>query len=64
MADVDEHRDPSSFTAFSVIFIFLSSLTVGLRLLSRRISSANFWWDDALIVISLVGQPKTPSAQV
>ncbi|KAL9134550.1 MAG: hypothetical protein Q9175_004263 [Cornicularia normoerica] len=53
MTDVIETRAPS-FVAFSVIFIALSSLTVGLRLLSRRISTAKFWWDDAIIVISLV----------
>lgn len=63
MADVNETRAPS-FVAFSVIFIVLSSLAVGLRLLSRRISAANFWWDDALIVVSLVGDSKTRSLHV
>lgn len=44
MTDVNENRAPS-IVAFSVIFIVLSSFTVGLRLLSRRISAANFWWE-------------------
>lgn len=44
MTDVNENRAPS-FIAFSVIFIVLSSFTVGLRLLSRRISAANLWWE-------------------
>lgn len=63
MTDVIENRAPS-FVAFSVIFIALSSLTVGLRLLSRRISAAKFWWDDAIIVISLVGYLKIRSLHV
>lgn len=36
----------------------LSSLaTVGvlLRLLSRKVSDVKFWWDDALVIIALVG---------
>lgn len=48
MIDLNENRAPS-FVAFSVIFIVLSSLTVGLRLLSRRISAADFWWEYVLL---------------
>lgn len=44
MIDMNENSAPS-FVAFSVIFIVLSSFTVSLRLLSRRISAANFWWE-------------------
>ena len=44
MTDVDEDRAPL-FLAFSVIFLVLPSFTVGLRLLSRRISAANLWWE-------------------
>ncbi len=44
MTDMNENRAPS-FIAFSVIFIVLSSFIVGLRLLSRRISAADLWWE-------------------
>ena len=32
----------------------LSTLAVLLRLASRRISALSFWWDDAVIISSLV----------
>ena len=47
----------ANLVGFSVTFIFLNTLFVGLRLLSRRISAAMLWWDDAFIIISLVGKP-------
>lgn len=47
----------ANLIGFSVTFLFLNTLVVGLRLLSRRISAARLWWDDAFIVISLVGEP-------
>ena len=40
---------------YSVALIALSSILAILRLISRRLSAAKFWWDDALIVVSLVG---------
>ena len=38
----------------SVTLITLSSLLVVLRLISRRVSATKFWWDDVLIILSLV----------
>ena len=46
----------ANLIGFSVTFLFLNTSVVGLRLLSRRISAARLWWDDAFIVISLVGK--------
>ena len=34
--------------------LFLSSLAVALRIISRRLSSASFWWDDGTIIAALV----------
>ena len=47
--------DAAGLIAFSVTFLFLNTATVALRLISRRISAARLWWDDAFIVLSLVG---------
>lgn len=47
----------ANLVGFSVTFLFLNTLFVSLRLLSRRISAAGLWWDDASIIISLVGKP-------
>lgn len=49
--------EAADLIGFSVTFLFLNTSIVGLRLLSRRISAARLWWDDAFIVISLVGEP-------
>ncbi|KAL8644847.1 MAG: hypothetical protein Q9210_007041 [Variospora velana] len=40
--------------ASSIAFIILTTGFVSLRLLSRRLSGARFWWDDLLAVIALV----------
>ena len=47
--------DAAGLIGFSVTFLVLNTLTVALRLISRRISAARLWWDDTFIVISLVG---------
>ena len=49
------HDRSELLVGYSVALIVLSSILVILRLISRRLSAAKFWWDDTLIVISLVG---------
>lgn len=45
---------PNSLPACSMSLLFLCTITVTGRLVSRRISAAKFWWDDVLSIISLV----------
>lgn len=45
----------SALLVGSVALIIFSSPLVNLRLISRRLSAARLWWDDAFIAISLVG---------
>lgn len=40
--------------AIIAIFLTLAIISVFLRLISRKISKAKFWWDDYLIVLGLV----------
>ena len=47
--------DVAGLVSFSVVFLFLNTLVVALRLYCRRISTARLWWDDVFIFISLVG---------
>ena len=46
----------SSETA-TAILCSLATVAVPLRLLSRKVSNFNFWWDDAFAIIALVGEP-------
>ena len=48
-----DHR-PALLLGSSVALIVFSSTLVVLRLISRGLSKAKLWWDDALIVLSLV----------
>ena len=45
---------PALLLGCSVALIVFSSTLVILRLISRGLSKAKLWWDDALIVLSLV----------
>ena len=38
------------------ILCSLATVVVLLRLLSRKVSDVNFWWDDAFVIIALVGE--------
>ena len=38
----------------SVALMVLSTSSVGLRLLSRRMSMASLWWDDYIVCVALV----------
>ena len=38
----------------SIVLIILPTLVVFLRLLSRWMSGAGFWWDDAAVVLSMI----------
>lgn len=38
--------------------IALSAIAVALRLVSRRLSKVRLWWDDWLILIALVNDPR------
>ena len=45
---------PALLLGCSVVLLIFSSILVILRLISRQLSKAKLWWDDALIVLSLV----------
>ena len=58
-------EDAAGLVGFSVTFLFLDTLIVVLRLFTRQISAARLWWDDAFIVVSLVGElPKASEASL
>ena len=40
--------------AVFTVFLVLPVVAVALRLVSRRISRVNLWWDDWLILVALV----------
>ena len=45
---------PALLLGCSVVLIIFSSILVILRIISRQLSKTKLWWDDALIVLSLV----------
>lgn len=46
-------RSTSTFAAAIVTFT-LASLAVPLRIFARRLTPANFWWDDWFIFVAYV----------
>ena len=52
---VDEQLLISTQNATSILCP-LATVVVLLRLLSRKVSDVNFGWDDALVIIALVGR--------
>ena len=38
----------------TITLVVLASISVAARILSRRISAANFWWDDWIIFVAMV----------
>ena len=53
MPDLKENRS-SLALAVNVAMLVLAFLAVGLRLVSRKLSVLNYWWDDLFSVLSLV----------
>ena len=51
--DLNETQIPR-ITAASIIFIVISTVTVALRFLARRLSGAGLWWDDWMILAALI----------
>lgn len=53
-----QYNDDNSlaFIAVTISFTAISTVAVCLRLLSSKLSSMKFWWDDGFISLSLVGQ--------
>ena len=49
----------------TISLLIIAAIAVVLRLTARRISAANFWWDDWTLVIALVSlaepRPRFPS---
>ena len=41
--------------AVTSVLLALSTIIVGLRLISRGLCAMNFWFDDAAIIVGLVG---------
>lgn len=40
----------------TITLIIVAAVAVALRLTARKVSAANFWWDDWTLVIALVSQ--------
>ena len=49
-------RNRANVVATNVILITISTIAVGLRLISRKVSNTRYWFDDLLISVALVGQ--------
>ena len=49
--------------AVSIVFIIITTVFVGLRLWARRISKVNIWYDDYVVVLAMVQQPRTSPSQ-
>ena len=43
----------------SIVGVVLSTIAVTARLVARKLSAAEFWWDDFFIVLALVRRPPT-----
>lgn len=52
MGDLQEDQS-SRIVIINIITLVIAILAVILRLISRRLSAAPFWWDDGLIVVAL-----------
>lgn len=54
--DMDTFRQSriSEVYGGTISLIVLATIAVGARLVARRISVVNLWWDDYLIVLALV----------
>ena len=37
----------------NIVTLIVAVIAVTLRLISRRLSAAHFWWDDGLIIVGL-----------
>ena len=53
MPNLKEDRS-SLAAAANIIMLILAFLAVGLRLVARRLSVMNYWWDDLFAVLALV----------
>ena len=42
----------TSLVSYSVVLIFLSTISVIMRLISRHISAADFWWEYVLFELT------------
>ena len=38
----------------NIVTLIVAVIAVTLRLISRRLSAAHFWWDDGLIILGLI----------
>jgi len=51
---LQESQQPKMMGIFTT-FLILPLIAVGLRILSRRLTRMELWWDDWLILIATVG---------
>jgi len=52
IAYLRQNESPKIFI-INIIFLIIAIIAVILRLISRRLSAAHFWWDDGLSVVGL-----------
>ena len=58
--DLSASKGPQILAAVATTYV-LATIAVILRFVSRRISKAQLWWDDWLIIIALVNVIFAPS---
>lgn len=55
MSSKDEHANKGPIIlGISILVTFLAITAVALRFLSRKLSKAQYWWDDWMILAALV----------
>lgn len=56
MAEQNNDSNSTALIAVTVSLLAMSTIAIFLRLLSRKLSSVKFWWDDGFICLGLVGE--------
>ena len=53
MTYLQQNQGPR-IVVINIVTLIVAVIAVTLRLISRRLSAAHFWWDDGLIILGLV----------
>ena len=59
-----DYRTGDHLVRLCIALSVFAALACGSRLFSRVISKAGIWWDDILLLLSLVGSKRTEFARV
>lgn len=63
-ADMDAYNQSRAYEIYigTITLMVLASIAVTARLAARKISVANYWWDDYLIALALVRTTRLASS--